>query len=765
MATYTVKKGDTKTKLKQRYGIELNDSQYRSKDPSKLFAGETLNVPDLDTASDAYNGNNLDLSRISEDRTPIDDGTSDEDTNVALSGSASDDQLSEIGQRDPELAAVGRQKSETPSFVDVTATRDNPDGTTTEYYSDGKKSDVTYSEQDDGTLKATPAGPITAADPRESLDAEIERLGREIARKEEARTNAYEDNGIYDDVKRLNELKAEQREAEDRQDYEIGIEKRQELRGKGATKTEFDQATRPEKEEAALDALAYSRSASALNDTIETNMAIVDKRVDAEYKEKEFVLSRKQKRLERLEKRHSDIMSAQQKAALQDRKFQQDMALQTLKSDSDLKKDLLTEIARNGASGSTLERLANGSIDDIYSYQGEQRSPSNWDNLTYQQAAQTLPADEFKRYQAWTERKDTLSEDEKEAASQRNTVMSGANSVINTIDQLLANEEGLENSVGTFWGSTAVGQQLGSNLGVGGVLGLASGFKGNKEAANKFRAQAKNLLSKNTLETLKQLKATGATLGAVNESELNILINAQQALGAIMDNSGDTSEITGRFNLSENDFKEMTQAMRKTSMHIYVASELGATKYEKGNFINMNYDQIRSVYEELKNYDGENYSNELEDPENLSAAGDVIRSEEGFRPDAYQDSTGTWTIGYGTTQLNGRPVQPGDRLSQSQASSLMNEQILDNYTSFADTITRDITPNQFAALTSFEYNLGPGVWDDASGQAILSAINRGDYAAAGDMMRQYNKSRRDGQLAVNPILSRRRDREANLLNT
>ena len=37
----------------------------------------------------------------------------------------------------------------------------------------------------------------------------------------------------------------------------------------------------------------------------------------------------------------------------------------------------------------------------------------------------------------------------------------------------------------------------------------------------------------------------------------------------------------------------------------------------------------------------------------MTTAIDLIKQFEGVRPAAYQDSVGVWTIGYGTTRING----------------------------------------------------------------------------------------------------------------
>ena len=154
-------------------------------------------------------------------------------------------------------------------------------------------------------------------------------------------------------------------------------------------------------------------------------------------------------------------------------------------------------------------------------------------------------------------------------------------------------------------------------------------------------------------------------------------------------------------------------------------------------------------------------------PQNLGMAMNFIAQEEGFREQAYQDQTGKWTIGFGTTVINGRPVGPGDTLSRQESQKVMRDQIVNSYTSFANKVGNNISPNQFAALTSFEYNLGSNVWNQPSGQKIIKSINQGNFQQAGQLMQQFNKSRNpsSGQLGFNKGLANRRRKEAELLIT
>jgi lysozyme len=149
----------------------------------------------------------------------------------------------------------------------------------------------------------------------------------------------------------------------------------------------------------------------------------------------------------------------------------------------------------------------------------------------------------------------------------------------------------------------------------------------------------------------------------------------------------------------------------------------------------------------------------------LTAALNLIKKEEGLRTEAYQDQTGKWTIGFGNTVLNGRPVRKGDRITVSQAAQMMRDSVVNEYTTFAKRIKSKLSPEQFAALTSFEYNLGPGVWQDATGSKILSLVDSGRAREAGQLMTQYSKSRNPTTqaLEVNPVLEKRRKREAQML--
>lgn len=83
----------------------------------------------------------------------------------------------------------------------------------------------------------------------------------------------------------------------------------------------------------------------------------------------------------------------------------------------------------------------------------------------------------------------------------------------------------------------------------------------------------------------------------------------------------------------------------------------------------------------------------------------LIARYEGFREEAYQDSVGVWTVGYGTIRLDGRPVVRGVRLEEAQARRLLGERIAEDIRAIRMVAGR-ATENQVAAFTSLAYNVG-----------------------------------------------------------
>ena len=80
-----------------------------------------------------------------------------------------------------------------------------------------------------------------------------------------------------------------------------------------------------------------------------------------------------------------------------------------------------------------------------------------------------------------------------------------------------------------------------------------------------------------------------------------------------------------------------------------------------------------------------------------------IKSVEGLRLYAYQDSKGVWTIGYGSTVVNGQKVVKGMVISENQAYESLIDWFKKNKMVYP---RKNLNDNQRVALSSFAYNIG-----------------------------------------------------------
>lgn len=86
----------------------------------------------------------------------------------------------------------------------------------------------------------------------------------------------------------------------------------------------------------------------------------------------------------------------------------------------------------------------------------------------------------------------------------------------------------------------------------------------------------------------------------------------------------------------------------------------------------------------------------------------------------YKDIAGVWTIGWGNTFIDGKPVTANTPpLTQAQADDLFLKSIKENYEpTVHKQITRELNQNEHNACVSFAYNLG-------SMRGLADKINKG----------------------------------------
>lgn len=117
----------------------------------------------------------------------------------------------------------------------------------------------------------------------------------------------------------------------------------------------------------------------------------------------------------------------------------------------------------------------------------------------------------------------------------------------------------------------------------------------------------------------------------------------------------------------------------------------------------------------------------------------LIKEFEGFSANAYKDSTGVVTIGYGTTGRAGVGIDPrmGDTITEAEAEYYLEKAIRKFADQIRPYITAEINENEFGAFVSLSYNIGPAAFKKSS---ALRHFNAGDKEKAAKSILLWNKA-------------------------
>ena len=111
----------------------------------------------------------------------------------------------------------------------------------------------------------------------------------------------------------------------------------------------------------------------------------------------------------------------------------------------------------------------------------------------------------------------------------------------------------------------------------------------------------------------------------------------------------------------------------------------------------------------------------------------LIKKFEGLELEAYKCAAGVWTIGYGHT----KDVQEGDVWSESHADHMLEVELEEFEGYINDNVTVALSQNQFDALVSWVYNLGPA---NLKASTMLKVLNSGDYEGVPAQIKRWNKA-------------------------
>ena len=147
-----------------------------------------------------------------------------------------------------------------------------------------------------------------------------------------------------------------------------------------------------------------------------------------------------------------------------------------------------------------------------------------------------------------------------------------------------------------------------------------------------------------------------------------------------------------------------------------------------------------------------------------------IKNAEGCNLNAYKDTKGIWTIGYGHTgKVDGKEITAGMKITQEKAEELYREDVREHALPLKD-IKIPLSDNEKVALTSFIYNIGgPEFRRSTTYKKLLI----GDKKGAADAMLKYCKETQTKNINGKPVkqkifrqgLYNRRVRERNLFLT
>ena len=129
----------------------------------------------------------------------------------------------------------------------------------------------------------------------------------------------------------------------------------------------------------------------------------------------------------------------------------------------------------------------------------------------------------------------------------------------------------------------------------------------------------------------------------------------------------------------------------------------------------------------------------------------LIKKFEGCELESYKCAAGVWTIGYGSTH----DITEGMSISQERAEMLLMEDIAEYEQAVNDLVKVNLQQNQFDALVSWTFNLGP---TNLKNSTLLKVLNSShiDWNDVPEQIKRWNKA--GGKVLEG--LVRRREAEA-----
>ena len=124
----------------------------------------------------------------------------------------------------------------------------------------------------------------------------------------------------------------------------------------------------------------------------------------------------------------------------------------------------------------------------------------------------------------------------------------------------------------------------------------------------------------------------------------------------------------------------------------------------------------------------------------LEKALEIIKRWEGLKLTSYLCPAGVWTIGYGTTKINGVAVKQGMQITLEQAEEYLAQDCQVFYNAVCNEVGNICNDNQIASLTSFTYNVGVGAFRKST---LLKVIKKADIEFLEEFKKQNSNIREE----------------------
>jgi len=115
----------------------------------------------------------------------------------------------------------------------------------------------------------------------------------------------------------------------------------------------------------------------------------------------------------------------------------------------------------------------------------------------------------------------------------------------------------------------------------------------------------------------------------------------------------------------------------------------------------------------------------------------ALAAREGVRTKAYRDTRGIWTIGVGHTAAAGEPhPHEGMTLTQQQVMELFRNDLKQYVKAVNEAVKVTSTQNQFDAMVSLCFNIGPNGFAHSS---VVRDLNAGQIHAAAEAFMLWDR--------------------------